>query len=54
MVFQPGANDLLAVVRILEANEADHGVDQQRAELERHRLGPRFTGLLVHAVVRVG
>jgi hypothetical protein len=32
VVFQAGADDLLAVVEILGADEADDGVDQQRAK----------------------
>ena len=54
MVFEPGANDLLAVVEVLGADEADDGVDEKRLERARHRIGPRFAGLLIDAVVRPG
>jgi hypothetical protein len=30
VVFEPGADDLLAVVQVFRADEADHRVDQQR------------------------
>jgi len=53
VVFQPGAHDLLAVVEIFRADEAHHGVHQQGLEMARHGIGARFTGLLVHAVVRI-
>ena len=42
VVFQAGADDLLAVVQILGADEADDGVDQQRMELAGHGIGAGF------------
>ena len=54
MVFQAGARDLLAVVEVLRADEADDGVDQQRLEVPRDGVGARLERLLVDAVVRVG
>lgn len=51
-VFQPGTGDLFAVEQVLGADEADHGVDQQRLEVVRHRVGVRLQALLVVAVVR--
>ena len=54
MILQPGADDLLAVVEIFRADEADDGVDQQRPEAARHRVGARLERLLVDAVMRVG
>ena len=54
VILQTGANDLLGVIEIFRPDEADHGVDQQRAKLTRHGVGPHFQGLLVDTVVRVG
>ncbi|MNT08885.1 hypothetical protein D3C72_1436430 [compost metagenome] len=54
MVLQPGADNLLAVVQVFGADEAHHGVDQQRRERARHRVGTRLHGLLVDAMMRVG
>ena len=54
VIFQPCADDLLAVIQVLRADEADHGVDQERVEVPRHGVGAGFAGLLVDAVVGVG
>ena len=54
MILQAGADDLLAVVEVFRADEADDGVDQQRRECARHGIGARLERLLVDAVVRVG
>ena len=54
MILQAGADDLLAVVEIFRPDEADHGVDQQRPEAARHRIGARLQRLLVDAVMRAG
>ncbi|MNH22026.1 hypothetical protein D3C79_818660 [compost metagenome] len=54
MVFEAGADDLLAVVQVLRADETDHGVDQERLEVAGHGIGAGFAGLLVDAVVGVG
>ena len=54
VVFQAGADDLLAVVEILGADEADHGVDEQRLEMAGNGVGAGLAGLLVDAVVGVG
>ena len=42
MVLQPGADDLLAVVQIFRADEADDGVDQQRLEFAGDGVGAGF------------
>ncbi len=54
VVFQAGADDLLAVVQVLGTDEADHGVHQERLEVTSHRIGAGLAGLLVDAVVGVG
>src|SRR5437764_13376869 len=54
MVFQSGADDLLAVVQVVGTDEADDRVDQQRTVAPRDGVGARFAGLLVDAVMRVG
>ena len=36
MVFETGAHDLLAIVEILGADEADHGIHQHRAKVPGH------------------
>ena len=51
MVLEAGADDLLAVVEVLRADEADDGVDQQRLEAPGDRVGARLEGLLVDSVV---
>src|ERR1700721_636875 len=54
MIFQPGADDLLAVVKIFRADEADHGIDQQRREGAGHGIGTGLDRLLVDAEVCSG
>ncbi len=54
MILEPGADDLLAVIEILGADEANDGVDEQRPILACNRIGAGFERLLVDAVVRVG
>ena len=54
MILEAGADDLLAVVEIFRADEADDGIDQQRLERARDRVGARFQRLLVDAVMRIG
>ncbi len=54
VVFQPGAEDLLAVVEVFRANKAHHGVDQQGLVGARHGVSAGFDGLLIAAVVGVG
>src|SRR6266446_1849681 len=54
MVLEPGTDDLLAVIEIFRADEADHAIDQQGIESARDRVGARFAGLLVDAVMSVG
>ena len=44
VIFKAGADDLLAVVEILRADEADDGVDQQRTKAARHRIGAGLAG----------
>ena len=54
MIFQPRADDLLAVVQILRPDEAHDRVDQQRLELSSHRVRASFERLLIDAVMGVG
>src|SRR5262249_48758806 len=54
MVLEPGAADLPPVIEIFGPDEADHGVDEERLELPRHRIGVRLKRLLVDAVMSVG
>ena len=54
MVFERRPNDLLAVVEVLGADEADHRIHQQRPEPTGHGVGPGLAGLLVEPVVGVG
>ena len=54
VIFQPSANNLLAVVEILRTDKADHRIDQQRFKVAGDGVGPRLAGLLVDAVVGVG
>src|SRR5215212_7468833 len=54
MILEAGADDFLAVIEIFRTDEADHAVDEQRIEGARHRIGPRFAGLLVDVVMRIG
>ncbi len=54
VVFQACADDLLAVVQVLGADEPDHRVDQERLEMACHGIGAGFAGLLVDAVVGIG
>ena len=53
VVLKAGADDLLAVIEILGADEADDRVHQERLELARHGIGPRFAGLLIDTLVGV-
>ena len=54
MIFQPGADDLLAVIQIFGPDEADDRIDQQRRKLAGDRIGPRLAGLRIDAVMGVG
>ena len=54
MIFQPGADNLLAIEKIFGPDEAHHGVDQQRLESPRDGVSPGFAGLLIHAMMGVG
>ena len=54
MVLETGAGDLLAVVEVFRADEADYAVDQQRREGAGDGVGARLDGLLIDAVMRVG
>ena len=54
VILEAGADDLLAVVEILGADEADDGVDEQRLELARDGVGACFERLLVDAVMGIG
>src|SRR2546427_10256641 len=54
MIFEARADDLLAVEKILRTDETDDGVDEQRAEFARHRIGAGLHGLLINAEIRLG
>ena len=54
MVFEAGAEDLLAVVKILGADEADYGVDQHGAIATGDRIGARLQCLLVDSMMGIG
>lgn len=54
MILQAGADNLFTIVQIFRADKADHGVDQQRGEMTRYRIGARFAGLLIDAMMCVG
>ncbi len=54
MILESGADDLFAVIKIFGADEADHGVDEQRGEVACDSIGTDFARLLVDAVVRAG
>ena len=54
MILQPRSDDLFAVVKILRADKADHGVDQQRRERAGDGVGARLHRLLVDTVMRIG
>src|SRR6516162_8690831 len=54
MVLEAGANNLLAVVKVLRADEADHTIDQQRIEGSRNRVSARLASLLIDAAIRIG
>ena len=47
MVLEPGADDLLAVVEVFRADEADHGVDHERREGAGDGVGAHLDRLLV-------
>ena len=54
VIFEAGAEDLLAVVEVLGADEADDGVDEHGLEAAGDGVGAGFAGLLVDAVMGVG
>ena len=54
MVFEAGADDLLAVVQVLRPDEADDRVHQQRLEAAGHGVGAGFERLLIDAVMGLG
>ncbi|MNL38327.1 hypothetical protein D3C87_1605300 [compost metagenome] len=54
VVFEAGADDLLAVVEVFRADEAYDGVHQKRVEMSRYCVSSGFAGLLVDAMVGVG
>lgn len=47
VVFEAGAEDLLAVVEILGTDETDDGVDEHWVEVAGYGVGAGFEGLLV-------
>ncbi len=47
MIFKTGARDLLAVVEVLGADEADDGVDEHGFEVTGYRVGTGLEGLLI-------
>src|SRR5262249_11511361 len=54
MVLEAGADDLLAVIEIFGADEADHAVDEQRLKRAGDRIATRLAGLLIDAVMGAG
>jgi hypothetical protein len=54
VVFEAGADNLLSIVQVLRANEADDRVHQQRLELASDGVRAGFERLLIDAVVRFG
>ena len=53
VVLESRANNLLAVVKILWANEANDCIDEQRRKLRRYPVSARFESLLIDAMMRV-
>nr|GFB79129.1 hypothetical protein [Tanacetum cinerariifolium] len=54
VVFEGRPDNLLAIVEVLGADEADHRIDEQRPEAPGHGVGAGLAGLLVEAVVGIG
>nr|ART89803.1 hypothetical protein [uncultured bacterium] len=54
VVFESGADDLLAVVQVLGPDEADDRVGQQWLELACDRVGPRLERLLIDTMMGAG
>ena len=54
VVFQAGADDLFAVIQVLRADKADHGIHQKWLEVPSHCIGAGLAGLLVEAMVSTG
>jgi len=54
VIFEAGASDLLAVVQVFRADEADDGVDQHWLKGASDGVGTGFEGLLVDAVIGIG
>nr|GFD00855.1 hypothetical protein [Tanacetum cinerariifolium] len=53
VIFKPRADDLFAVVQVFRADETHHRVDQKWIEMPCDRVGARFAGLLIDAVMSV-
>ena len=54
MIFEAGAEDLLAAVEVLGPDEADDGVDEHGLETAGNGVGAGLAGLLIDAVMGVG
>ena len=54
MIFQSGADDLLAVIEVFRSDETDHGIAQQRLEVASYPVGSGLAGLLIQSVVGIG
>ncbi|SHS31887.1 Uncharacterised protein [Mycobacteroides abscessus subsp. abscessus] len=48
MIFQPGPDDLLSIVKVFRPNEPHDGIDQERLHLTRDRVGTGLQSLLIH------
>ena len=53
MIFEAGTQYLLAVVKILGANEANDRVDEHGGEVAGNGIRARLAGLLIDAVMRI-
>ncbi|MNN81142.1 hypothetical protein D3C81_1979320 [compost metagenome] len=51
MIFQSGADHLLAVIQILRAYKSDHCIHQKRLETLRKPITAGFQGYLVYAMM---
>src|SRR5262249_24456665 len=51
VILQSGTRDLFAVEQIFRSDESNHGIDQQRLEAPRDRIGARLECLLIYPVM---
>src|SRR5581483_1621122 len=54
MILQGGSRDLLTVIEVFGADEADYGIHQQGLKGARYRVGPGLEGLLINPLMRTG